>query len=136
MVREARESVGMSQREIAKLLKVPFRTYQSWEIGDRRPKKGDAYLAECILALGTLTDEGKKQVLEGNWDMDYVLGIYKQSRTQELSEWGRYGATYEANRKRIPGEIWNKLPAEDLAKLVDVIKAAYDDGVAYGRKGE
>lgn len=135
LIKAARREAGLTQEDAARLLGTNRRALQSWEDGVRVPKAGYNNLVEKIKAIGILSGEGRRCLLEGIWSMDDVLAQYKHDRVQTLSEWGRYGATYEANRKRIPGEIWNKLPAEDLARLVDAFKAAYDDGVAYG-KGE
>ena len=135
-VKAAREAAKVTQSDAAAMIGTTRRTLQNWEDGVRVPKVGYDYLVECMNAIGNLASEGRQQILEGHWDMNDAIGIYKQSRTQELSEWGRYGATYEANRRRIPESVWDKLPAEDLAKLVDAIKAAYDDGYVKGQKGE
>lgn len=35
-LREARESLGLSQRAMADALKTPLRTYEDWEAGRRR----------------------------------------------------------------------------------------------------
>lgn len=34
-IKEAREERGLSRKEVCDWLKIPYRTLQSWEIGDR-----------------------------------------------------------------------------------------------------
>lgn len=38
-LKTARISSGLSQKALADKIEVPFRTYQSWELGDRVPPK-------------------------------------------------------------------------------------------------
>lgn len=45
-LKKARNSVGISQKALAKELELPFRTYQSWELGDRTPPK---YVQKLLL---------------------------------------------------------------------------------------
>ena len=44
-IREIRERSGLSRGEMCKLLGVPYRTLQNWELGERIPPK---YLVELI----------------------------------------------------------------------------------------
>lgn len=135
-IKAARKQEGLNQSEVSQLLGVSKRTLQDWEDGRRKPKPGYDRLVELIHAVGILTEEGRNQIITGAWDLEYALDLYKMRQVEKLSKWGAYGATYGANRKRIPASVWEKLPAEDLAILVDAIKAAYDDGVTAGKKGE
>lgn len=41
--REIRSSLGMTQQEMAEYLKVPYRTYQNWEIGKSEPSAQAAF---------------------------------------------------------------------------------------------
>ena len=131
-IKEAREQARMTQAETAELLGIVKRTLEDWESGRRNPKQGERYYIDRILALGDLTSEGRQSYLDGNWDMEDILFAYKRSEAEKLSKWGRYADTFQANWERIPNDLYNKLSAEELAALVDSIKAAYDAGVEHG----
>ncbi|MGN1231325.1 MAG: helix-turn-helix domain-containing protein [Anaerotignum sp.] len=68
-VKEMRELLGLTQTEFAGKYKIPFRTYQSWELGERNPPEYVLFLLErCVLADAKA--EGKyidwAEVLEAN----------------------------------------------------------------------
>jgi hypothetical protein len=46
-----RQRLGISQREMAGLLEVPFRTYQKWVYTDQRPRHGAALVARAHALL-------------------------------------------------------------------------------------
>ena len=49
-VKEAREERGLSRKEVCDWLKIPYRTLQSWEIGDREcPEWAEMLIVEKIL---------------------------------------------------------------------------------------
>lgn len=43
--RELREAAGMSRPQIAQYFNIPYRTAQSWDLGDREPPQ---YVLELI----------------------------------------------------------------------------------------
>jgi len=53
-IKKAREASGLSQQALAKVLDVPSRTYESWEMGERTPPKYvQALLLEKVQSLGS-----------------------------------------------------------------------------------
>lgn len=60
--------------------------------------------------------------------------ILKVEQAKECSGWRRYGSTCNALVKRIPEEWWERYPAEHIGVMMNLLKAAYDDGMAEGRR--
>ena len=131
-IKQARISAGFSQAQAARLLHVAKRSLEDWEAGRRKPKKGEMYLAECILACGILTEEGRKQVETGAWSMEDALAQSKIRQARVLSKCGAFGDTFDRIWNRIPEGVIMKCYAGELAVLVDEIKDAYDAGVRRG----
>ncbi len=49
-IKEAREEKGLSRKEVCDWLKIPYRTLQSWELGDREcPEWAETLIVEKIL---------------------------------------------------------------------------------------
>ena len=49
-IKEARQQVGLTQREVSEWLEIPNRTYESWEQGKRKcPEWCEKLLVEKIL---------------------------------------------------------------------------------------
>ena len=49
-IREAREEKGLSRKAVCDWLKIPYRTLQSWELGDREcPEWAETLIVEKIL---------------------------------------------------------------------------------------
>lgn len=132
-IKELRKKSGITQKEASQILGVALRTLQDWESGTRKPKNPDD-ICEKLEALTHLTREGINSILNGFSDIEWAVFEMKYSNVKRLSKWGSYGATFEANWNRIPKGLKDKLNAEELAQLVDAIKAAYDDGVQKGRE--
>lgn len=128
-IKELRTKAGLSQKEAAQILGVAVRTLQDWE-GDRRTPKGNA--EEILEACTILTREGINSLLDGTYTVEWALYEKKCRDVERLSKWGNMGMTFYANWRRIPDGAKEKLTAEELAELVDSIKAAYDDGYQEG----
>lgn len=127
-IKEARLTARLTQAETARLLTIGKRTLEDWESGRRKPKNGEQFYVDRILALGNLTSEGRQSYLDGNWDIEDILFLYKRSEAERLSKWGGYPEIFQKNWERIPEDILGKLTAAEIAALVDAIKKAYDDG--------
>lgn len=56
----------------------------------------------------------------------------KMARIKKDSKCGKYPHTFSTCLKMIPTSIQDKLPAHDLAKLVDVINDSYENGHTAG----
>ena len=134
-IKEARIKANFTQKNLAELLGISKRSLESWENGIRKPKMGEEYIIECINALSILTNDGLECIKDGTFDIDWVLFQYKKSKVEKISKWGSFGETFNANWNRIPITIKEKLTAEELAELVDIIKNTYDDGCKKGSKG-
>lgn len=132
-IKGLRKRSGCSQKEIAQILGVSLRTIQEWEAGTRNPKNPED-VREKLESLTHLTREGINSILNGFSDIEWAMFEAKYSNAKRLSKWGAYGATFEANWNRIPKGLREKLSAEELAELVDTIKAAYDDSIQKGKE--
>lgn len=132
-IKDLRKRTGCSQKEAAQILGVAVRTLQDWESGARNPKNPDE-VVEKLEAIANLTREGINSVLSGSLDLDWAVYEKKYADVKKLSKWGSYGATFETNWDRVPKGLKEKLSAEELAELVDAIKAAYDDGIQKGKE--
>lgn len=53
-LKRMRKQTGMSQTDFALFIGVPFRTYQDWEIGNRKPS------AAAIQLIGLLLEDVKE----------------------------------------------------------------------------
>ena len=130
-IKELRTKAGLSQREAAQILGVAVRTLQDWEGERRNPQKN---AEEILEACTLLTREGINSLLDGTDDIEWALRVKKCRDVERISKWGNMEMTFHANWDRIPTKVKSKLTAEELAELVDSIKAAYDDGYQKGRK--
>lgn len=45
-IKEKREQLNLTREELCKTFDIPYRTLQSWEIGDRKPPK---YVEKLLL---------------------------------------------------------------------------------------
>lgn len=56
--KDARVAAGLTQQQAAEVLGVPYRTFQSWELGQRKPPE---YVERLIIEkLQRLAAESKK----------------------------------------------------------------------------
>ena len=132
-IKEIRKRAGITQKEAAQILGVALRTLQDWEGGKRTPHN----LAEVeskLDAVTALTREGINSLLQDPDNIEWVLAAKKEKDAKAASKWGSNGLTFQANWERIPQEIKESLTGAQLGVLVDIIKAAYDDGIQKGRK--
>lgn len=57
-IKEARESKGMSRKEVCEWLDIPYRTLQNWEVGCREcPEWAERLIVEKILRDGNNNSE-------------------------------------------------------------------------------
>ena len=132
-IKEAREKVGLTQKEVARCLHIPTITIQKWEAGDRNPKQGESYWVEAITAIGVLTKEGRDSLAAGEISILEVLSVGKFEATRKLSKWGEFGNTFSILWAQIPDRAVDQLDTETLAQIADALKAAYDAGCAHGQ---
>lgn len=127
-IKEERISAGLTQAEAAKLLKVSKRAIEEWEAGTRNPKKSEAEIVELYRIAGIFTGEGREALLSGEVSLDDARNMYKIQTAKRLSKWGRYPSTFDAIWDAVPESAFEALTGEQLAELVDTLKAVYDKG--------
>lgn len=125
-IKEAYETSRMTIKEIAHYLNVPQRTLQDWIYGKRNCKKPDE-IAEKIMALANLTEEGRESLISDDGDWETALALYKVEQARRSSKIGAYRETFHRALKRVP-ESCMSLPPEAIAEMVDAINEAYQDG--------
>lgn len=135
-IKEARQAAGLTQAQVAKILKVSKRTIEEWEAGSRKPKGGEDSLAEKISIAGMLTKEGREALIDGDVTFEEMASEYKLQTARKLSRWGEFPDTFSAIWQRIPDSAVAKLSGEELAELVDALQTAYSDGAAHGGNKE
>lgn len=57
--------------------------------------------------------------------------MLKVEQAKEISGLRRYPSTCSAVLDRIPAEWWDKYSAEHIGEVMQLLKAAYDDGRQY-----
>ena len=113
-LKELRETLGLSQKEIGIILGVSERAVQEWEGGRRNPKHRKE-IEEKLESLSILTEEEIKSVLEGTLEMDYIVFQKKLWDVKRLSR----GTTFTENWNKIPESIKEKLSAKELVELLN-----------------
>jgi len=128
IISQTRRELGMTQKEAAALLGVAKRTYDDWEYEKRTPKAGLEAIAKRLREFSCLTAEARQQVVDGVWTTEEALAQCKIEGARRLSKWGAYGGTFSANLAKIPESVVIKCTSEELAQLIDNIKATFDEG--------
>lgn len=62
--------------------------------------------------------------------------MLKVEQAKEISGLRRYPSTCSAVLDRIPAEWWDKYSAEHIGEVMQLLKAAYDDGRQYPDRDE
>ena len=62
--------------------------------------------------------------------------MLKVEQAKEISGLRRYPSTCSAVLDRIPAEWWSKYSAEHIGEVMQLLKAAYDDGRQYPDRDE
>ena len=127
-IKEERTRAGLTQAEAAKLLHVSKRAIEEWEAEKRNPKKPEAEIVEMYRIVGIFTGDGREAILSGELSIDEARDIYKIETAKKLSKWGRYPSTFDAIWDAVPESAFEALTGEQLAELVDALKAVYDKG--------
>lgn len=145
-LRELRKFIGFTQKELADKAGMSVRHFQRLENGEFNIEKITAENKEALeksfgitleemheLDLNIFTNEAKTSVKNGDLTLKELLDMNKYQQIKKLSKIGSFPAMFSANYDRIPDGIFDKLPAEDLAALVDAIYDAYSAGKAERR---
>lgn len=77
--------------------------------------------------LKILTNEGKEGVKSGKITLKEAGQLYKLELVKKHSRIGRYSDTFNANFKRIPDNLKDKLSPEELGELVDAFYNCYNE---------
>lgn len=132
-IKEARQAAKLTQAEAARCLGIPKRTLQDWESGNRNPKEAQERICERISIIGMLTSDAREGLANGEISFEELAPTYKLQQVKKLTGWGRYPDTFQAIIDNIPDSVFRRLPAQELAELVDAMQAVYQQGVGYGR---
>ena len=76
--------------------------------------------------LNVLTDEGRESLKNGEITVEEAGQLYKLSLVKKHSKVGGYGDTFNANFKRVPDSLKDKLSPEELGELVDAFYECYN----------
>lgn len=142
-VRDIREALCLTQAEFAAQLGTSQVAVSRWEKGLVRP--GVDYLRR-IAALGDCAMEDITPTVR-QLKMREVLTreaydcltaqerrtILKAEQAKEYSGWRQYPTTMGKLLEHVPDDWWDRFNAQHLGEVMALLKAAFDDGVAYGR---
>lgn len=145
-LKELRKFMGITQKELASKAGVNIRYIQKLESGEVDINNITSQNRDAIekalqisieemksLDLNIFTAEAKTAVKNGDLTVRDLLDMNKYQQIKKLSKIGSFPSVFGANYDRIPDGIFDKLPAEDLAALVDTIYDAYSAGKAERR---
>lgn len=140
-IKEVRTMVGMTQQELADKVGINIRLLRKYENGECGMENMTAETAKRLsqalgcsmeqlleLNLNVFTDDAKSSVKSGEMSLQDLIEMNKYQKVKKMSKIGSFGDTFRENYKRIPESVWDKLLAEDLAKLVDAFYQCYSDG--------
>ena len=140
-LKELRRFMGITQKELASKAGVNIRYIQKLESGEVDINNITSQNRDAIekalqisieemksLDLNIFTAEAKTAVKNGDLTVRDLLDMNKYQQIKKLSKIGSFPSMFGANYDRIPDGIFDKLPAEDLAAIVDAIYDAYSAG--------
>ena len=142
MIKSARQSAGLTQKQLADQTGINIRQIQKVEAGDIKLSNLTAanYIALCqALDLDPNMIGGKtmkKLKMKDIFSRDAYEVLTAEERRRQLkieqaseySGWRRYPTTCSELRKRIPDEYWVKYSAKEIGDFMRLLKKAYDDG--------
>lgn len=143
-IKEYREELGMTQVQLAAALGVAQNHISRWERGTVSPSvdtlRKMAEIFSC--RMDDITPAVKKLKAKDIFTREAYDGLTAEERRRELkvqqaceySGWRRYPATMHRLMERIPAEWWDMYTAQQIGETMALLKAAYDDGVAFGRE--
>lgn len=140
-LRDVRKMLGMTQKELSDKAGMNIRLIQKYEKGEydmeNMTTASASRLSQALgltmeqllnLNINMFTDDAKESLRSGELSIQELVEMDKYAKVKKLSKIGSFGDTFRANYERIPESVWDKLPAEDLAKLVDAFYQCYSDG--------
>lgn len=141
-IKSARQSAGLTQRQLADQTGINIRQIQKLEAGEiKLPNLTAAnYIALCqALDLDPNMIGGtamKKLTMMDVFSRDAYEALTAEERRRQLkieqaseySGWRRYPTTCSKLLERIPDEYWDKYSAKEIGDFMRLLKIAYDDG--------
>lgn len=120
-IKELRNELNISQKELAKLLNVSHRTVTSWETDGRLPRDNDIYINLAKLF---------------NKDISYFLGSDEMFVTTANEEYGKRGADQAESILRQTAAMFagGGLSENDKTVFMDQIQELYLDSKKKAKK--
>lgn len=143
-IKQYREELGMTQAQLAAALGVAQNHISRWEHGTVNPSTDTLRkMAEIFSCrMDDITPAVKKLKAKDIFTREAYEGLTADQRRRELkvqqaceySGWRGYPTTMHLLVERIPAEWWDMYSAQQIGETMALLKAAYDDGVAFGRE--
>nr|DAZ47925.1 MAG TPA: helix-turn-helix domain protein [Caudoviricetes sp.] len=143
-IKEYREELGMTQAQLAAALGVAQNHISRWERGTVNPSADTLRKMADIFScrMDDITPAVKKLKAKDIFTREAYEGLTADQRRRELkvqqaceySGWRGYPTTMHLLVERIPAEWWDMYSAQQIGETMALLKAAYDDGVAFGRE--
>ena len=143
-IKQYREELGMTQAQLAAALGVAQNHVSRWECGTVSPSADTLRkMAEIFSCrMDNITPAVKKLKAKDIFTREAYEGLTADQRRRELkvqqaceySGWRGYPTTMHLLVERIPAEWWDMYSAQQIGETMALLKAAYDDGVAFGRE--
>lgn len=143
-IKQYREELGMTQAQLAAALGVAQNHISRWEHGTVNPSTDTLRkMAEIFSCrMDDITPAVKKLKAKDIFTREAYEGLTADQRRRELkvqqaceySGWRGYPTTMHLLVERIPEEWWDMYSAQQIGETMALLKAAYDDGVAFGRE--
>lgn len=143
-IKQYREELGMTQAQLAAALGVSQNHISRWEHGTVNPSTDTLRkMAEIFSCrMDDITPAVKKLKAKDIFTREAYEGLTADQRRRELkvqqaceySGWRGYPTTMHLLVERIPAEWWDTYSAQQIGETMALLKAAYDDGVAFGRE--
>lgn len=140
-LKEIRKLCGMTQKQLAEKSGLNIRQIQKYESGEYALKNVttqtavalskalDITLEEMVnLDTSIFTSGMTTAIKSGDLALTNAVSMWKLWQVQKFSKIGSYGDTFSKNYSRIPENLLEKLPPEDLAALVDAFYKCYSEG--------
>lgn len=143
-IKEYRKELGMTQAQLADALGVAQNHISRWERGTVNPRADTLRKMADIFSchMDDITPAVKKLKGKDTFTRKAYEGPTSEQHRRELqvqqaceySGWRRYPTLMHLLVKRIPAEWWDVYTAQQIGETMALLKAAYDDGVAFGRE--
>lgn len=140
-LKEVRKLAGITQKQLADQAHVNVRLIQKYESGECTFENATAQTISSIeetlgitleemrgLDTKIFTSEVTESIKNGDLTLADAVVMSKLNKVRLASKIGSFGATFNANYKRIPSDLLHKLTVKETADLVDAFYKCYSDG--------